>query len=146
MVRQFANPFFQRFDFFFVDDDEQGDVPFRVIVDHGGEADRGPVTVNVRQDVVHADRVHNRAVVAFFRKGAEQKFGVAIFIENAEEKLFHRCCLFLGEIPFALFYNTQAEKSCLAFDFRRESDRFIPRVFLEFLRGFLLRGRKRGIR
>ena len=89
----------------FVDDDEKSQVSLGIIVYHRGEADGGPVPMDVRKNVMHSDRVHDGAVIPFLGQGPEKRFRLWVVVEDAEEELFHG-----GFSLKPTYYNTGKEK------------------------------------
>ena len=80
MIGEFADSIFQFFEAFFVDDNEQSEVAFREIFYHGSKRNRGSVSMDIRQNMVHADRVDDGSVVPVRRKGAEELFGFVVVV------------------------------------------------------------------
>ena len=102
---QSPDAFLELLEILFVDDDEKSQVSLGIIVYHRGEADGGPVPMDVRKNVMHSDRVHDGAVIPFLGQGPEKRFRLWVVVEDAEEELFHG-----GFSLKPTYYNTGKEK------------------------------------
>ena len=102
---QSPDAFLELLEILFVDDDEKSQVSLGIIVYHRGEADGGPVPMDVRKNVMHSDRVHDSAVIAFLGQSPKKRFRLLVVVEDAEEELFHG-----GFSLKPTYYNTGKEK------------------------------------